>query len=88
MLMPSEGNPNVDPATVESLVLAASAGMEQVSLMEHTTAAEVLSAVFTLLDRTLTTMHRLQDPKDRLHNIREIARVLEEMKLEHGTLPQ
>ena len=76
-----------DPYVIEDLVRAAQHAMEHSAFAESMTPSEVLSACFTLLDRSLRTMAKLQAPEDRVTNIRAVNSVLSEMLLEHGCLP-
>lgn len=76
-----------DPHMVEALVNAAASAMERASIPDITTATEVLSASFTLLDRTLRAVRHMEQPEDRAHNTKEIARVLQEMLVDFGSLP-
>lgn len=75
-----------DPYVIEDLVRAAQHAMEHSAFAESMTPSEVLSAAFTLLDRSLRTMAKLQSPEDRDTNRKEVAHVLSEMLLEHGSL--
>ena len=74
-----------DPYVIEDLVRAAQKAMEHSAFAESMTPSEVLSACFTLLDRSLRTMSKLQADEDRNTNRKEVAHVLSEMLLEHGS---
>lgn len=76
-----------DYAMVEQLVLAAANAMERATIPNITTAAEVLSAVFTLTSRTLSAMRKLQDPKDATFNANAVRKVLEELLVDFGHVP-
>ena len=76
-----------DPYVIEDLVNAAQHAMEHSAFAESMSPSEVLSACFTLLDRSLRTMAKLQAPEDRVTNIKAVNHVLSEMLLEHGCLP-
>ena len=74
-----------NPEIIEDLVRAAQRAMERSLYAESMTPSEVLSAAFTLLDRSLRTMAKLQAPEDCNTNRKEVAHVLSEMLLEHGS---
>ena len=74
-----------DPFVIEDLVRAAQHAMEHSAFAESMTPSEVLSAAFTLLDRSLRTMSKLQADEDRNTNRKEVSKVLGEMLLEHGS---
>jgi len=76
-----------DPLHVEQLVKAAMSAMENASIPDVTSPADVLSACFTILDRMLNAMSKLQSPEDRAVNVKEIARILDDFKVSHGKLP-
>ena len=76
-----------DPYVIEDLVKAAQRAMEHSAFAESMTPSEVLSACFTLLDRSLRIMAKLQAPEDRATNTKAVYALLSEMLLEHGTLP-
>jgi len=77
--------PNVD--IVNRLVDAASIAMEKASDFEVTTPSEIISATFTLLDRTLYAMEKLQTAEQRNHNTKLVANMLQEMLVTHGQIP-
>lgn len=86
--LPSTFDPNdCDAWMVEKLVHAAMMGMEQATVPDITTPSEILSASFTMLTRTLEAMKKLQAPEDRDTNTREIARVLGELLVDYGSVP-
>lgn len=76
-----------DPITVESLVKAATNGLAKEVIPNVTTEAEVISAVFTLLDRTLRSLRKLQPPDVRFQNATHINKALKDMLTDHGTVP-
>lgn len=76
-----------DPLMVESLVNAATNAMERASIKDITTPSDIISASFTLLDRTLRSMRTLQSPDNRVFNAKEIARVLQDFLVDYGSLP-
>ena len=83
----SSGAQSADPIRVEQLVQAIGSAMERACIQDATTAADVLSAIFTTLDRILNGMRAKQRPEDRFYNAKEISRILQEMLLNHGSLP-
>ena len=76
-----------DPCMVEALTNAAIQAMERAAINDITTSAEVMSASFTILDRTLRAFQNLQAPEDRIFNTKEVARVLQEFLINYGSLP-
>ncbi len=76
-----------DPEMVEDLVKAALVGLEKSVITDVTTDTEIISAMFTLLDRTLRAMRRLQTPSERFQNAAEINKALQEMLLDYGYVP-
>ena len=76
-----------DPLMVEALTNAAIQAMERAAIKDITTPAEVMSASFTILDRTLRAFRNLQSPDDRAFNTKEIARVLQGFLVDYGSLP-
>ena len=80
----SGSEPN--PFMVEVLTNAAVLAMERVSVKDVTTPADILSASFTLLVRTLQSAKKLQSAEDATANTREIARALNELLVTYGSL--
>ena len=78
---------NADPVMVGHLMQAMTSAMAHASIPDVTTSADVLSAVFTVLDRTLRVVRTNEDPAGYQTNAREIGRVLTQMLLEFGTEP-
>ena len=76
-----------DPLMVEALANAAISAMERAAIKDITTPAEVMSASFTILDRTLRAFRNLQGADDRAFNTKEVARVLNEFLVDYGSLP-
>lgn len=76
-----------DPYVVESLTNAAINAMEQTCVSNMVSPAELVSATFTLLDRTLRACRALEEQHDRMSNAKEIKRVLEELMVEFGSIP-
>lgn len=73
-----------DPWHVEQLVQAIGTGLQQAAIIDVTTPSEVLSALFTTLERTLWAMKELETPENQERNRVEVARVLQELLLEFG----
>ncbi len=69
---------------VEELVIGIGKGLEQAVDPNLTTSAEILSAIFTVLSRTLLAMQDMQTPEDKPHNRREIGRVLGDLHALYG----
>jgi hypothetical protein len=78
---------DTDPYMVEVLVHAAMAGMEHASIPDITTPSEILSAAFTVLQRTLAGLRKLQASEDAASNTKEINRVLQDFLTDYGSIP-
>lgn len=76
-----------DDASVDRMAEAAQAAMQRVAVPDVTTASEVLSASFDLLDRMLTAVRECQEPKHRFANAKIIATALNGMLATHGKVP-
>lgn len=76
---------HADSVMVEKLVQAIGVAMERASIPGITTTADLVSSVFTVLDRLLRASSKLQDEMDEPYNMKEVHRVLSDMLLEHGT---
>lgn len=76
-----------NPAMVETLILGAQKGMSRAFVPDVTTTSEVLSAVFTLLDRTLRSIRKLQTSEERFDTASQIHLALNEMLTDHGKVP-
>src|SRR5438034_9825581 len=76
----------VDPLMVEQLIAAIGTGMERACIREVTTPAEILSALFTTLDRCLRGMSKASLAADQVYNRQEIGRVLADMIAELGAV--
>lgn len=74
-----------DPEIVEDIIDGATEGMERA--VENATTEEVVSAVFTLLDRTLRAKRKLQPSSERFTTAASIRRLLTDMIADHGTVP-
>lgn len=77
----------VDPEIVELLVHQAIDAMSAEDLIDQSSPSEIVSACFLLLDRTLRGVRRLQTPSERTSNVAEIRRCLQELLIDHGSLP-
>lgn len=76
-----------DPYMVEQLVRAALGAMQRTSIPNITTSGELISASFTILDRMLLATRNMQSPEDQAFNTKEIARVLQELMVDYGQIP-
>lgn len=76
-----------NPAHIEDLIKGASSGMARVVIPDITTQAEVMSAVFTLLDRTLRSIRKLQTPEERFQTALQIHNALTDLLTDHGSVP-
>lgn len=76
-----------DPEMVEKLITAAASAMQRVAIPDVTTTSEFVSASFMLLDRTLRSVRKVAPAKDKFVNAKEFARILNEMILDHGKVP-
>lgn len=76
-----------DPLIVESLVATSMTAMSKAADRGGASPSEVLSALLTLLDRSLRGVRKFQDSADRFKNAKEISRVLNDMIIEHGRVP-
>lgn len=79
--------PNADPQHVSDLTDHITEAMADFAAARQSSPAEIVSALFTVLDRTLCGIRKLQDPDDRFHNAREISRLLDEIKTDYGRVP-
>ena len=79
--------PAVDPIMVDTLVGAATSAMERASIPDLTTVSEVLSAHVIMLDQALEAVRALQDNDQRFANAAAIRSALENLLLEHGSVP-
>ena len=83
-----QASPSCDPYVIERLVLSMGAALEHACIKDITTPAEVLSAIFTVLDRTLSAIRDLESPTERNDNAKEVAKTLQAMMMEHGMVLQ
>lgn len=82
---PTYENPTADPAMVSELMAAMTLAIETASIPDVTTTADILSAIFTMLDHTLRVVRHGQSAEDLTYNTREINRVLTDMLFEFGS---
>lgn len=82
-----EADADCDPQMVELLVKAATHGMSKAVVPDITTQSELLSAVFTLLDRTLRSIRKLQSPDERFMRAEQIRNALDGIMTDHGHVP-
>lgn len=78
---------NCDPEMVEKLIQAATSAMERAVIPDITTPSEIATASFVLLDRTLRGIRKLSPPRDRAQNAKEFGRILNELIVDHGKVP-
>jgi hypothetical protein len=78
---------SADPARVEKLADYLTEVLSECFDFENVNASDVISAQFTVLDRSLRGIRKLQDPSERFDNAREIGRILNEMLIEYGRVP-
>ena len=84
---PSSEHAAADPRMVGHLMQAMASAIDQATIPHVTTTADLLSAVFTMLDRTLRVVSKTEDLDIQMFNSREIGRVLTAMLFEFGTEP-
>ena len=77
----------LDHEMIDAMVKAAHTALERTSVTEITTMSEILSATFTLLDRTLLGVRDVQPDEDRAANAREITRALNDLLMNYGRIP-
>ena len=73
------------PAMVESIIQSVSVALDHAVIPNVTSTADVLSAMFTILNRMLRAAQELQSSEEREHNAGEMGRILSTMLLEFGT---
>lgn len=86
-MMTLQEDTECDPTIVEGLVSASMNAMSRAADRGGASPSEVLSALITLLDRSLRGVRKFQDSSDRFHNAREISRALNDLIIEHGRVP-
>jgi hypothetical protein len=72
---------------VESLIKGATRGMANAVIPAITTESEIMSAVFTLLDRTLRSLRNLQSNDVRFERAAQINEALQSLMTDHGQVP-
>lgn len=86
-MMTLQEDMDCDPIVVEGLVSVSMNAMSKAADRGGASPSEVLSAILTLLDRSLRGVRKFQDPSDRFQNAKEISRTLNDMIIEHGRVP-
>jgi hypothetical protein len=76
-----------DPLVVEGLVMSTMNSMSKEANKLKASPSEVLSAILTLLDRSLRGVRKFQDASDRFANAKEISRTLNDLLVDHGRVP-
>lgn len=76
-----------DPQMVEALIKGATRGMAHAVIPAITTESEIMSAVFTLLDRTLRSLRNLQSSDVRFERAAQIHDALQGLMTDHGQVP-
>ena len=76
-----------DPQMVEALIKGATRGMAHAVVPAITTESEIMSAVFTLLDRTLRSLRNLQPTDQRFERAEQIHKALADLITDHGRVP-
>lgn len=75
-----------DPDTVESLTMTICQAIEAECVPNETSAADILSALFTTTSRFLRSMKKNQTILEQSHNAKEVSRVLTDMIFEFGSV--
>lgn len=78
---------DADPERVSELTDYITEALADFATANESSPSEIVSALFTVLDRTLLGVRRFQDPNERFHNAREISRLLEELRVDYGSVP-
>jgi hypothetical protein len=78
-------NDTCDPDNVEYMIEAATLALEESSL--GSSPDEVVSAILTLLDRTLRAKRRLQPANERFTLAANVRDVLTDLITDHGKVP-
>jgi hypothetical protein len=55
--------------------------------LDDVNASDVVSALFSVLDRTLRGIRKLEDPSERFHNAEQLNKILTDMLVEFGRVP-
>ena len=83
---PEYEHPTADPAMVGQLMSAISNAIERTYIKEVTTTADVLSALFTVLDHALRMAQNDTEEADAVYNANEVNRVLMDFLVEYGNV--
>ena len=78
-------NPAADPMMVDKLVDAMGRAVNETIIIDVTTTADILSALFTMLDVALQIARKDTEGEDAAWNAKEISRVLMDFLMEYGT---
>lgn len=84
---PSYEHPNADPMMVGKLVEAMGKAVNETIVVDVTTTADILSALFTMLDVALQIARKDTEGEDADWNAKEISRVLMDFLVEYGSTP-
>jgi hypothetical protein len=77
---------SADPDTVEDLTMAICKAIEEECIPNETSAADILSALFTTTSRFMRSMRKGQTILEQSHNAKEVSRVLTDMLFEFGSV--
>jgi hypothetical protein len=80
-------NDDCNPQMVETLISGATRGMAKAVVPDITTTSEVMTAVFTLLDRTLRSIRSGQTSEERFSTALQIHQALTDLLTDHGSVP-
>ena len=72
---------------VETLISGATRGMAKAVVPDITTTSEVMTAVFTLLDRTLRSIRLGQTSEERFSTALQVHKALTDLLTDHGSVP-
>jgi hypothetical protein len=75
-----------DADTVENLTLTICRAIEEECIPGETSAADILSALFTTTSRFMRSMRKGQTLMEQSHNAKEVSRVLQNMLMEFGSV--
>ena len=75
------------PFVVDTLVGAFTKVIDSAAKVDEITPSEIISALVVLLDRSLRGARKFQDPTARFEDAAEISRVLNNLLIEHGRVP-
>lgn len=79
--------PLANPEHVEDLSSYLTEALADYAATNDSTPSEIVSALFTVLDRTLSGIRKFQSSDERFHNAREISRFLEDLQTNYGKVP-